>query len=137
MNKTIVEKYVEDPQQMRAYQQERAIVEVTDLLEVTLEQKGITRSEFAKLLGRTKGWVTQLLDGEGNKTIRTLADAFAVLGLEYKSDCKDIGISNEFGPSSHVSLTIYQNESTYKFSTSQNSNTREEFSTSILKSAVE
>ena len=84
MAKTLVERYVQDPTHMRLFQQERAIYEATELLETLMSEQGNNRSELAKRLGKTKGWVTQLLDGEANKTIRTLADAFAVLGHEYR-----------------------------------------------------
>jgi len=93
MKKTWVEKYVEDPWSMRAYQQERAIYEVTELLESLMADLGITRAELAKRLGKTRGWVTQLLDGDANKTIRTMADAFAVLGYEFRSTCRPIQIA--------------------------------------------
>ena len=85
MRKTLVEEYVEDPIHMRLFQQERAIYEITELLEEVMRELGISRSDLAKKLGKSKGWVTQLLDGEANKTIRTVADAFAVLGREYRS----------------------------------------------------
>jgi transcriptional regulator with XRE-family HTH domain len=94
MTKSLVEQYVEDPAKMRLYQQERAIFEVTDLIESVMEEQGISRTKLAELLGKTKGWVTQLLDGEANKTIRTVADVFAVLGLEYHSSAREICISN-------------------------------------------
>jgi transcriptional regulator with XRE-family HTH domain len=95
MTKTLVEKYVEDPIHMRLFQQERAIYEVTELLESVMKERGISRSQLAKLLGKSKGWVTQLLDGEANKTIRTVADAFAALGQEFRSFYRPIQISNE------------------------------------------
>jgi transcriptional regulator with XRE-family HTH domain len=94
MGKTLVEKYVEDSDHMRLFQQERAIYEVTATLKALMEKKGVSRAELARLLGRTKGWVTQLLDGEANKTIRTVADAFAVLGDEFHSSSQPIQISN-------------------------------------------
>lgn len=49
-------------------------------------------------LGKSKGWVTQLLDGEANKTIRTIADAFAVLGQEYCSFYRPIRIGSQCAP---------------------------------------
>ncbi len=82
MKKTLVEEFVADPKHMRLYQQERAIYEVTELLESRMAELGVSRAELARRLGKTRGWVTQLLDGEANKTIRTVADAFAVLGQE-------------------------------------------------------
>src|SRR5262245_28829469 len=94
MKKTYVEKLVEDPENMRLFLQERAIIEATDLLEAALEERGVNRTEFARRLGKTKGWVTQLLDGEGSTTIRTIADAFAVLGLHIQTAYREIQISN-------------------------------------------
>ena len=80
MTKTIVEQFVSSQEGMRSFQQETAIYEITELIEDRLRDMGISRSELAMKLGKTKGWVTQLLDGESNKTIRTVADVFAVLG---------------------------------------------------------
>lgn len=94
MTKTLVEEYVADPLHMRLFQQERAIFEVTEQLEEAMREGGVSRSELATRLGKTKGWVTQLLDGEANKTIRTVADAFAVLGLAYRSFYGPIQLSN-------------------------------------------
>lgn len=95
MTKTLVERYVEDPDHMRLFQQERAIYETTELLESTMAELGVTRADLAKRLGKSRGWVTQLLDGEANKTIRTIADAFAVLGREYRSYQRPIRIGTQ------------------------------------------
>jgi transcriptional regulator with XRE-family HTH domain len=95
MTKTLVEQYVENPAHMRLYQQERAIYEVTELLESLMKTSGVSRAELAKRLGKSRGWITQLLDGESNKTIRTVADAFAVLGHEYRSFYQPIQISRK------------------------------------------
>jgi transcriptional regulator with XRE-family HTH domain len=84
MTKTLVEQYVADHDHMRLFQQERAIYEVSELIEAVMEEQGITRSQLADKLGQTKGWVTQLLDGERNKTIRTVADVLAILGCEFR-----------------------------------------------------
>lgn len=64
---------------------ERAIIRVTEQLEEAMEATGRNRADFARLLGKSKGWVTQLLDGENNKTIRTVAYAFAVLGAQFET----------------------------------------------------
>lgn len=97
MSKTMVEKYVEDPEQMRLFQQERAIYEITELIESVMEGAGVSRATLAKRLGKSKGWITQLLDGEANKTIRTVADVLAVLGQEFRVFTQPIRISNERG----------------------------------------
>jgi transcriptional regulator with XRE-family HTH domain len=106
VSKTLVEKYVEDAEHMRLFQQERSIYEVTAMLEALLEAQGVSRTELAKRLGRTKGWVTQLLDGEANKTIRTVADVCAVLGQEFRSFHQpiQIGRKDQSAPSSNQSF---------------------------------
>ena len=95
MNKTLVERYVDDPERLRCFQQERAIYEITELIESEMESQGVSRAALAKRLGKSKGWVTQLLDGEANKTIRTVADVLAVLGKEFRAFAQPIRISNE------------------------------------------
>jgi transcriptional regulator with XRE-family HTH domain len=95
MPKSLVEQYVQDPRHMRLFQQERAIYEVTTLIEETMDAERVTRAELAKKLGKGKSWVTQLLDGEGNKTIRTVADALAVLGYEFRAFAEPIRIGRE------------------------------------------
>src|SRR5205809_835660 len=95
MSKTYVEQFIEEPQNLRLFLQERSIYEVTAKIEEVMVDLKITRSDLARRLGKTKGWVTQLLDGEANKTIRTVADAFAVLGQELRVFYQPIKISNE------------------------------------------
>ena len=43
--------------------QERLILDVTELLAGALEDGGVTRAELARRLGRTPGFVSQLLGG--------------------------------------------------------------------------
>lgn len=78
--KTLVGQFVESQEGARLFQQERAIYEITELIEQRMKENGISRSQLAEKLGKTKVWVAQLLDGEANKTIRTVADVFSVLG---------------------------------------------------------
>lgn len=94
MTKTLVEQYVDDPIHMRLFQQERAIYEVTEVIESVMDERGVTRAQLADKLGKSKSWVTQLLDGEGNKTVRTVADVLAVLGCEFRVFAQPIKISN-------------------------------------------
>ncbi|MFO0806070.1 MAG: hypothetical protein U0791_23440 [Gemmataceae bacterium] len=116
MAKTLVEQFVESKENMRLFQQERAIMEVTDLLEETLEELGISRSQFADMLGKSKAWVTQLLDEEGNNTIRTIADAFAVLGREFRSFAQPIRVSNSRETTPSTTVAIRDSEATGNFS---------------------
>jgi plasmid maintenance system antidote protein VapI len=68
------------PEHVRLYQQERAKYEATELVCDAMSRFGITRTELAKRLGKTKGYVSQLLDGERNMTIDTISDVFWAIG---------------------------------------------------------
>jgi transcriptional regulator with XRE-family HTH domain len=60
-------------------EQETLIADAGEIVCELLEAEGIERKELAHRLGKTKGFVTQVLSGERNMTLRTLADlAFAL-----------------------------------------------------------
>ena len=62
--------------------QEAFILEATEKLSEALEGEGITKAELANRLGTTKGFVSQVLAGGRNLTLRTIADFSTVLGCE-------------------------------------------------------
>jgi plasmid maintenance system antidote protein VapI len=62
-------------------QQERLILEVTELLSAALEESGLTKSGLAHRLGKTKGFVSQLFSGSRNLTLRTISDVADTLGV--------------------------------------------------------
>jgi len=79
MGETLTEKLTKTEEGMRLYQQERAILEVTELVCQLLDEEDVTRSELARRIGKTKGYITQLLDGRTNMTLRTISDVFTAL----------------------------------------------------------
>lgn len=56
------------------YEAERLILDATELILRLLERQGITKSQLADRIGKSKGHVSQLLNGERNMTLRTLAE---------------------------------------------------------------
>lgn len=58
----------------RLLRQEALIVEVTEALAEALSARGINQSQLARRLNKTKGYISQLLGGGRNLTLRTLAD---------------------------------------------------------------
>lgn len=62
------------PANRRLLRQEELILEVTELLLCAMEAKHISKADLATKLGRTKGFVSQILSGRQNLTLRTLAD---------------------------------------------------------------
>jgi len=78
--KTLLDKYLEDPEFARLMAQGDLIMEVTETLCELLEKEKISRKELADRLGKSKGFVSQLLNGGRNLTLRTVADILHVLG---------------------------------------------------------
>ena len=66
----------------RLVRQEELILDVTERLTKALLDAGITRAELARRLGRTPGFVSQVLGGGRNLTLRTIADIAAALALQ-------------------------------------------------------
>lgn len=79
MNESLTKQLTSTADGMRLYQQERAILEVTETVCRLMEEQGVTRSELAKRINKNKSHVTQLLDGEANMTVRTISDMFGAL----------------------------------------------------------
>jgi transcriptional regulator with XRE-family HTH domain len=90
MAKTTLEEITATAEEMRLYQQERAIEYVTAMIGRLMKAKKVSRTELAKLLGKSPGWITQLLDGEKNKTVRTLSDVLWALGESLEFDHKPL-----------------------------------------------
>lgn len=80
--KTLLDKYLEDPEFAKLMAQGDLIMEVTETLCELLEKEKISRKELADRLGKSKGFVSQLLNGGRNLTLRTVADILHVLGYK-------------------------------------------------------
>lgn len=74
----------------RLLRQEELILEVTEILSQTLEKEGITKKELADRLGKTKGFVSQVLAGGRNLTLRTVADIADALECRIRIDCEQL-----------------------------------------------
>ena len=79
MCETWVEKVEQGEKDMRLSQQERIILEVTELISKLMEQKNVRKSGLAARLGCSKGHITKLLDGRANMTLRTVSDVLWAL----------------------------------------------------------
>lgn len=61
-------------------EQEALIFEATEMLSELMEDDGVNRKELAEKLCRSKAFVTQVLAGDRNMTLRTLSDFAFALG---------------------------------------------------------
>jgi transcriptional regulator with XRE-family HTH domain len=78
--KTVYEKYLENDNFERIMAQEDFIMEVTENFCRVLNEEHVSRSRLAKLMGKTKGFISQVLNGGRNLTLRSLADIAFALG---------------------------------------------------------
>jgi transcriptional regulator with XRE-family HTH domain len=69
-----------DPEFRKLLAQEELILEVTETICDILENEKVSRKELADRLGKSKGFISQLLNGGRNLTLRTVADILHVLG---------------------------------------------------------
>lgn len=79
MNTTLAEWLKGEPGRARVFAEERLIVDVAESILARIEERRITKSELAVVLGKSKAYVSQVLDGSRNVTLRTLSNiAFAL-----------------------------------------------------------
>lgn len=71
-----------DPEYERLLERERLILAATELVYELMEKQNVSKAELARRVDRTRGYLTQLLDGNRNMTLRTLAD------LAHALDCR-------------------------------------------------
>ena len=57
----------------RLLREEELILDVTEAVSTVMQEAGISKAQLARRMGRTKGFITQLLSGGRNLTLRTLA----------------------------------------------------------------
>ena len=74
-----LEKQMKKPAFKKLVVQERLIAQTQEEICRLMEAKDVSKAELAKRLGKTRSYVTQLLDSGRNLTLRTIADVFAVL----------------------------------------------------------
>lgn len=73
-----------DPEIRRTFEEEALFGEVTDTLEALVASSGMTRKELANRLDISPGRVSQILNGGGNLTLRSLAAFGWGLGLRFE-----------------------------------------------------
>lgn len=68
------------------YEFERVVLELTEEICDIMEAKGWSRSDLASRMGRSKAWVTKILGGDQNLTLRTIVSVFRELNYRLKLD---------------------------------------------------
>lgn len=85
MAKSVFEKWADQSEEhARVYAQEGLILDVTEAIWEKMEQIGIKKKDLAKMLGKSPAYITQLLNGSRNMTLRTLADIAFSMNIKPK-----------------------------------------------------
>ena len=91
---------------MRVWQQERAIFEITERICELMAKQGISRADLAGRLCTTRGYISQLLDGTRNMTIRTVSDVYFALDRQFHAEDRAINVRNGVEPVEQASKAI-------------------------------
>jgi transcriptional regulator with XRE-family HTH domain len=67
---------------MPEYWEEGAVLDFTEALHDAMEEQGTTRTELARRLGTSQAYITRVLSGRANFTLKTMARLALALGLQ-------------------------------------------------------
>jgi len=79
MAKTFIQKLLSDEEGRKLYFREDLIFEITEEICKVMEEKGISKAELSRLVGVSKSNITQLLSGDHNMRLTTVADLLYAL----------------------------------------------------------
>jgi len=71
-----------EARRMPEYWEEGAILDFTEALYIAMEEQGVTRAELARRLGTSQAYITRVLGGHANFTLKTMAKLALALGLQ-------------------------------------------------------
>lgn len=75
----------ESDENRRLVLQEELILKVTEALYELMEEKQLNKTYIAENLGKSKAYISQLLSGSRNMTLRTLSDLVHTLNMKVDS----------------------------------------------------
>jgi len=82
--KTQFEQLIERPEFRKLYAIEGLVTEAGEFIARLMREQKVTKAELARRLGRSRAYITQMLSGSTNLTVRTLAEVAYALGAEVR-----------------------------------------------------
>ena len=82
---------MEDPDFRRLLSVEALVAEASEAIASLMAEQNVSKAELARRLNKSRAWVTQLLSGKANMTVRTLAEVAYALGAEVKLQAQPPG----------------------------------------------
>ena len=116
MAKTFIEKLMSDEEGRKLYFREDFIFEITETICKVMDEKGINKTKLSKLAGVSKSNITQLLSGDQNMRLTTVADLLYALDSKMAVSAVPLDIDsilesttfNQWAPA--VDIVIQQGE---------------------------
>jgi len=78
----------EEAENTAEYQFEKAVVDLTEQICEIMEAQGISRADLARRLGKSRPWVTKVLRGDRNLTLKTITDILWELGYRARIEAE-------------------------------------------------
>lgn len=92
--KTKFDELMQDQEFQKAFAVESLIGDTAELIWQLLARREMTQADLARKLNRTPAYVSQLLNGKANMTVRTLAEVLFALGASVKIEAVDMESSS-------------------------------------------
>ena len=73
-----------------SFEAERLILSTTEVILELMEKEKMTRVELAKRIGKSKGHISQLLNGRRNMTLKTLAEIVYALNARVSLNTEEL-----------------------------------------------
>jgi plasmid maintenance system antidote protein VapI len=89
VTKTKLDQFLSERANARLFEQESLVFDATEMICSLMDERDVSRSALADLLGTSKANISQLLDGSRNMTLRTLADLAFALGQRVQFHLSD------------------------------------------------
>jgi transcriptional regulator with XRE-family HTH domain len=90
LKKTHYEILMEAPEFRKELAVESLVLEASGIIAGLMEEQGVTKADLARKLSKSRPWITQLLSGKTNMTVRTLAEVVHELGAEVKLERRSL-----------------------------------------------
>lgn len=79
-----IDDLLKNSEEQRQYARDLCMLMIAHQIDHIMREQGVNRVTLADRIGRTKGFVSQVLSGSRNMTLVTLADLLSALGKEIR-----------------------------------------------------
>jgi len=97
--KTQHELLMENPEYRRLFAIESLTAEASELIARVMAEQNLSKADLARKLGKSRSWITQLLRGNANITVSTLAEVANAMDVEIRLQTQPVNAGSVAGSS--------------------------------------